>query len=67
MGSLGYCEICGGENCIRGTVICCISCGRPKEDKPEPKKDLDELLVGAASGSTEQQIIATAKVSRRRR
>jgi hypothetical protein len=68
MGSLGYCEICGGENCTRGPVICCMSCGRPKDEKLEPKKDLDELLVGvgATAESTEQKVVASLPARRRR-
>lgn len=63
MGSLGYCVICNGENCTRGAKIICISCGRPKEEKVEPAKDLDQLLVGAAVGEP----LAVTVPSKRRR
>lgn len=63
MGSLGYCVICGGEHCTRGEKIICISCGRPKEEKVEPVKDLDQLLVGSVASEP----VAVATPSKRRR
>lgn len=67
MGSLGYCEVCNGEYCMRGDVICCISCGLPKDQVPKTKPSLDELLVGVGAGAEPEQTILAAIPAKKKR
>lgn len=39
MGTLGFCKTCGGENCLRGTEVICISCGLPANPRDVVKEE----------------------------